>query len=198
MEKQKNNKDVIALLIVIIVILSALCILFATGTINFKTNKINDNTVNENNKQNDNVTDNDESNLLNSNIIVTQNGKVISNEIPSDLVGKYINKNSNDSYIQLTNGNVEVSEPTGSGATSVFKNEQVKLYINYLNINENSEQYVTVEFYIENNGYNQKTTYTYVGEKSSHDDEYHFKTPNPTPVGGAGNNDYPYSKLLLR
>ena len=49
----------------------------------------------------------------------------------------YINKNSNDSYIQLTNGNVEVSEPTGGGATRVFKNEQVKLYINYLNIDEN-------------------------------------------------------------
>lgn len=59
---------------------------------------------------------------------------------------------------------------------------------------ENLEQYVTVEFYIENNGYNQKATYTYVGEKSSHDNEYHFKTPNPTPVGGEGNNDYPYSK----
>ena len=194
MENQKNNNGVIALLIVIIVILSALCILFATGTIGFNTNKENDSAVNENNKPNDNVTDNNESNLLNSNIIVTQNGKVISNEIPGDLVGKYINKNSNDSYIQLTNGNVEVSEPTGGGATRVFKNEQVKLYINYLNVDENSEQYVTVEFYIENNGYNQKATYTYVGEKSSHDNEYHFKTPNPTPVGGEGNNDYPYSK----
>lgn len=185
---ERNNKGVIALLIVIIVILAALCILFATGTISFKSNDV------DTNKPNDNVTDNNESNLLNSNVIVTQNGKVISNEIPSDLVGKYINKNSNDSYIQLTNGNVEVSEPTGGGATRVFKNEQVKLYINYLNTDENSEQYVTVEFYIENNGYNQKTTYTYVGEKSSYDNEYHFKTPNPTPVGGEGNNDYPYSK----
>ena len=192
MENQKNNKGVVAVLIVIIVLLSALCILFATGTINFKSNDIIED---GNNQQNENVNvDNNEQDLLNSNIIVTQNGKVISNEIPSDLVGKYINKNSNDSYIQLTNGNVEVSEPTGGGATRVFKNEQVKLYINYLNTNENSEQYVTVEFYIENNGYNQKTTYTYIGEKSSHDNEYHFKTPNPTPVGGEGNNDYPYSK----
>ena len=41
MENQKNNKGVIALLIVIIVILSALCVLFATGTISLKSNNEN-------------------------------------------------------------------------------------------------------------------------------------------------------------
>ena len=41
MEKDKNNyKGVIALLIAIIVILSTLCILFATGIISFKSNDI--------------------------------------------------------------------------------------------------------------------------------------------------------------
>ena len=43
MEQEKNNKGVIALLVVIIVILSALCILFATGTINLKSNVANNN-----------------------------------------------------------------------------------------------------------------------------------------------------------
>ena len=43
MENQKNNKGVIALLIVIIVILSALCVLFATGTISFNSNDIDNN-----------------------------------------------------------------------------------------------------------------------------------------------------------
>ena len=56
MENQKNNRGVIALLIVIIVILSVLCILFATGTIIFNTNKVNDNNTNEN------VTDKDQNN----------------------------------------------------------------------------------------------------------------------------------------
>ena len=59
MENQKNNKGVIALLIVIIVILSALCILFATGTIILNTNKVNDNDINENVNDN-NVENNDE------------------------------------------------------------------------------------------------------------------------------------------
>lgn len=57
MENQKNNKGIIVLLIVIIVILSVLCILFATGTISFKSDKVNDNEVNENiNDKTDNNT----------------------------------------------------------------------------------------------------------------------------------------------
>ena len=52
MENQKNNKGVITLLIVIIIILSALCVLLSIGTISFKSNEVNTN------KSNDNVTDN--------------------------------------------------------------------------------------------------------------------------------------------
>ena len=59
MEKQNNNKGVIALLIVIIIILATLCALFATGTISFNSKGV------DNNKPNDNVTDN--SNEINDN-----------------------------------------------------------------------------------------------------------------------------------
>ena len=55
MENQKNNKGVIALLIVIIVILSALCVLFATGTISFKSNDVDNNETNENINDTNNV-----------------------------------------------------------------------------------------------------------------------------------------------
>ena len=48
MEKPKNNKIVITLLALIIIILSVLCILFATGTISFNSNKVNDNDTNKN------------------------------------------------------------------------------------------------------------------------------------------------------
>ncbi|MBQ2873174.1 MAG: hypothetical protein IJE89_04180 [Bacilli bacterium] len=54
MEKQNNNKGVIALLVVIIVILATLCVLFATGTINFNSSKVNDNNVTEENNNNSN------------------------------------------------------------------------------------------------------------------------------------------------
>lgn len=49
MEKQKNNKGVIALLIVIIIILGVLCVLFATDTISFNFGKVdNDDNSTEN------------------------------------------------------------------------------------------------------------------------------------------------------
>ena len=65
MENQKNNRGVIALLIVIIVILSALCILLATETISFKSNDVDNNDINENINDNNNVENNDEENETN-------------------------------------------------------------------------------------------------------------------------------------
>ena len=61
MEKQNNNKGVIALLIVIIVILATLCVLFATGTISFNSNNINNNEINQDyNENNNNINDKNE------------------------------------------------------------------------------------------------------------------------------------------
>lgn len=106
MENQKNNKGVIVLLIIIIIILAALCVLFATGTINFKDNEVDNNT-------NQNVTDNEENNIskldsskewihdANYNLPTNKESyygysdhtKLIS---ASDLVVPYINIDSND------------------------------------------------------------------------------------------------------
>ena len=64
MEKQNNNKGVIALLIVIIVILGTLCVLFATGTISFNSNKGNDNDITDNiDDDNGQTKDDDEENI---------------------------------------------------------------------------------------------------------------------------------------
>ena len=57
MENQKNNRGVIALLIVIIVILSALCILLATETISFKSNDVDNNEINQDVNENNNKND---------------------------------------------------------------------------------------------------------------------------------------------
>ncbi len=58
MESQKNTKVVIALLIIIIAILSALCVLFATGTISFKSNDTEVNNSNQNDTKNDSLEQN--------------------------------------------------------------------------------------------------------------------------------------------
>ncbi len=59
MEQEKNKNVVITLLVVIIVILLALVILFATGTISFKSNKLKNDTSESNQINNTtNLTDN--------------------------------------------------------------------------------------------------------------------------------------------
>lgn len=68
MEKN-NNKGVVALLIVIIAILVALCILFATDTISFNSNTTNDNKqISENKEINDNNVTNSSTNTQNEEI----------------------------------------------------------------------------------------------------------------------------------
>ena len=66
MENQKNNKGVIALLIVIIIILSALCVLFATRTIDFKSKDASDNEIKENINDNNAGSNDDNSNVINN------------------------------------------------------------------------------------------------------------------------------------
>lgn len=51
MENQTNNKGIITLLIAIIIILSGLCVLFATDTISFKSNEIDNNDNSDNNSK---------------------------------------------------------------------------------------------------------------------------------------------------
>ena len=65
MEQQNNNKSLIAVLIIIIVILAVLCILFATNTISFNSNSVdngnnqsNGSVIENSNTSNDNTTDN--------------------------------------------------------------------------------------------------------------------------------------------
>lgn len=59
MENQNNNKVVIALLVIIISILTVLCILFATGTISFKSNDVEVNDSNQNITENNDYQTND-------------------------------------------------------------------------------------------------------------------------------------------
>ena len=60
MEQEKNNKGIIVLLTILVVVLAVLCVLFATGTISFKSNDLNSNQqANEDsqiNTNNDNAT----------------------------------------------------------------------------------------------------------------------------------------------
>lgn len=93
MENQKNNKGVIILLIIIIVILAILCILFATGTISFKSNYVDNTEIKQNIINNDNLDNNEiltasqvASFIVSNNFISTDN--VVADNLPDGYVFK--------------------------------------------------------------------------------------------------------------
>lgn len=191
--ENKNQKSVIIVLSIVIIILMATCMFFATDKINLKKdNKTETNSTEEKENKDNNSTVNAS---LDKNVVIIENGKIISNEIPQELAGKYVNTNSKDSYIELSNENIAVSEPTGSGTTNVFENDAVKVNIYYLKYNDyTKQQYIIIEFYVENDGYNNKRVYTYIGQKSSHDNKFEFKSVESTQMAGEGQNSYPYKQ----
>ena len=71
--ENKNIKGLITLLIVIIVILSGLCVLFATGTISFKSNDVDNNEINHNINENNKVEIDDTNNNSQEDIENNQN-----------------------------------------------------------------------------------------------------------------------------
>ena len=183
--ENKNQKSVIIVLSIVIIILMATCMFFATDKINLKKdNKTETNSTEEKENKDNNSTVNAS---LDKNVVIIENGKIISNEIPQELAGKYVNTKSNE--------NIAVSEPTGSGTTNVFENDAVKVNIYYLKYNDyTKQQYIIIEFYVENDGYNNKRVYTYIGQKSSHDNKFEFKSVESTPMAGEGQNSYPYKQ----
>ena len=191
--ENKNQKSVIIVLSIVIIILMATCMFFATDKINLKKdNKTETNSTEEKENKDNNSTVNAS---LDKNVVIIENGKIISNEIPQELAGKYVNTNSKDSYIELSNENIAVSEPTGSGTTNDFENDADKVNIYYLKYNDyTKQQYIIIEFYVENDGYNNKRVYTYIGQKSSHDNKFEFKSVESTPMAGEGQNSYPYKQ----
>ena len=191
--ENKNQKSVIIVLSIVIIILMATCMFFATDKINLKKdNKTETNVTEEKENKDNNSTVNAS---LDKNVVILENCKIISNEISQELAGKYVNTNSKDSYIELSNENIAVSEPTGSGTTNVFENDAVKVNIYYLKYNDyTKQQYIIIEFYVENDGYNNKRVYTYIGQKSSHDNKFEFKSVESTPMAGEGQNSYPYKQ----
>lgn len=89
---ENNNKGVFALLIVIIVILATLCVLFATGTISFNSNKKNDNEINNN------VNDKVDDSILQENNYAAWMNYILEQEISKISIERHIFTGMGDSY----------------------------------------------------------------------------------------------------
>lgn len=138
MEDQKNNKGVIALLAVIIIILVALCVLFATGTISFKSNQVN----NDNNQLSENTTDNKDTNnqdIANGNTLKYTNQTTASVEVDNLEEGK-----GKTIDIKIDNGNIIF---TSDNNELVLSNINAK----YMYLHQYMESCSTKLYYINEN-----------------------------------------------
>ena len=195
MEEKNNNKVLVITLIVIICLLAVLCVLFATGVIKLKTEEpkipeMNE-VVNQKTEEcNCPETTTAEQKPVDSNIVVTKNGKVTSNTIPTELFGHYYNNygdTKNDEYFKVTKDNIEVKFSTGSGNETKPTTSE-KVYINYI-LNNN----ITIEIIAKDGN-----TYAFYGEKIQN--KYYFKSLITTPLKGEGSTakedvdfEYPFS-----
>lgn len=101
MEKQKNNMGIIVFLVMIVVVLSVLCVLFATDTISLGTSKLDDNNqINENNK---NDTENNNQDVTDNNDLKYANQISASVKTDNYNLGK---NNGKTIDIKLDNGNI--------------------------------------------------------------------------------------------
>ena len=151
METQKNNKGIIVALIAVIIILSILCILFATNTISFNLKAINSNSSQTNIENNgNNTTDNQ----------VSTN---TSNENTDNLYGTYYNSDYNDEYFVLNSDNTAIIV-TSTCSNGNFPPKTVA----YKVTKENDKILLAIDI-----NSNQKYEDTYTGTKVGN--EYRFK-----------------------
>ena len=138
MEQEKNKNGTNLLLIFIIVILAVLCVLFATGTISFKTA---DKCVNEN-----------------TNTQTSNNTNDLNNTIDNDLLGTYYLSNDNDKdeyYFTLkSDGKVDIISPSCSTGPLPMKTVSYRIF--------EKENAVILEIDINNDGTYQEK---YIGTK---------------------------------
>ena len=138
MEQEKNKNGVNLLLIFIIVILAVLCVLFATGTISFKTA---DKCVDENTSTQTNNNTND-----------------LNNTIDNDLLGTYYLSNDNDKdeyYFTLkSDGKADIISPSCSTGPLPMKTVSYRIF--------EKENAVILEIDINNDGTYQEK---YIGTK---------------------------------
>ena len=140
MENKNNNKIIIYLLIVINLILSVLCILFATDTISLKFNDVDNSEINENatenNKDNNEINNSNYNETSNQNTIgkinIKRDGVVSLEKVPTDIVGKYV-YSENDYFILNSDG------------TAIASNDSITYNFTYqLTYNKNQ---ILVELY---------------------------------------------------
>lgn len=188
MENQKNNKGVIALLIVIIVILATLCVLFATGTINLS------NKESVNNNQNENTNTQEETNSSYLSTVCTAEVydklEILSIENKTEKIGAM--GGSTKSYNVTTTVTKEHNYTSMPENNELYANDMMgTLYVLYKNKLYYTSQKETISKYCSSNETNGSTKLTCDYSKFSDDTIKDFNSisidANLKAIGSYGN-----------
>ena len=138
MEQEKNNKGIIILLAVLVAILTILCVLFATGTISFKSNEsINNNQSSKNNISNDsNQSD--------------ENNSIVDNAVTDNIDNQTTGTTSSDENLQSWLGEYKGTDPWDDNLTikiNSINNDTINLIIEtyLITSNDSYKKEVTTE-----------------------------------------------------
>ena len=141
--KNMNNKNLKIIVLVLTIIILGLTsyiiydkvISKDNGNIVDKTN--NDNNIVDENNNNDNIVDETNNNEIQNQdssgkIYIKRNGVIALEEVPSDIVGKYVNKEAKDDYFILnSDGTAMVNYPTGGN--EMVTNNELTFQLTYTN-----------------------------------------------------------------
>lgn len=169
----------------IIIIILTLLVLGLVGYIVYDKVLLKENNSNVDN----NFVNTNNNNTQNSNgkIYIKRDGVISLEAVPTNIVGKYVNKvDKNDYFILNSDGTAIVSFPTG-GRGYVAINDQVTFQLTY---HPNSLSYsdeVTVELY-NKSGINPFSPMR-IGMKDSNGN-YKFTVTEPTPTANVGSYDF--------
>lgn len=133
MEKKKNNKGIVVLLIVLVVLLSGLCVLLATDKINLKSNDADKNDLNGDNQigsDDNDVQQNENNNILNDNEVDfdDRGNYIIIKELDKNQYFHAISFSVNDNGTYVLNGTIKkVYYFTQSELVNIVKDGSIKL-----------------------------------------------------------------------
>ena len=135
MENKKSNGALVGFLVVIIVILSVLCILFATGTLKLDKKSNSNSNTEESNKKSEvtsNITSNQTSNVTSnepkSNTVSNTTSNTVTKKLKlSDYVGDWTNKNTQNVFTVKKVSDSEISFTWFLYRTANIEDKTIKL-----------------------------------------------------------------------
>jgi len=157
-------------------------------------NKVESNKTEEDTNIQDEETPNDDAQPkedTTGKIYIKRNGITTLEEVPTELVGKYVNSNSSEDYFTINaDGTVSLSVPSGGGPSYIYTENEVELQLTYIPNSSFGE--IILEFYDKTDSNNKQLISPFIYGEKNNEGKYRFATLTHTPSANA--LEYVYEK----